>query len=88
MIEELERNSDRILGFRMSGKLHDQDYRTFVPVVEEAMQAHGKVRMLAQFHDSRAWICTRSGNRMQILKTSLPHEDEAKLQAALTGAKT
>jgi len=44
-----------ILGFKMSGKLHDEDYRQFVPVVETAIQAHGKVRLLAQFEDFRGW---------------------------------
>jgi hypothetical protein len=55
MIEKLERSSGRVIGFKMSGKLHDEDYRHFVPVVEEAIQAHGKVRLLAQFHDFHGW---------------------------------
>ena len=55
MIEKLESGSDGVLGFRMSGKLHDEDYKTFVPLVEAAVDAHGKVRMLAQFHDFQGW---------------------------------
>ena len=55
MIEKLERSSGPALGFRMSGKLHDEDYRQFVPIVEEAIKAHGKVRLLAQFHDFHGW---------------------------------
>jgi hypothetical protein len=55
MIEKLERSSGAVLGFKMSGKLHDEDYRQFVPLVEEAIQAHGKVRLLAQFHDFHGW---------------------------------
>ena len=55
MMEKLERSSGPVLGFKMSGKLHDEDYQKFVPLVEEAIQAHGKVRLLAQFHDFRGW---------------------------------
>lgn len=55
MITPLEKSSGRILGFKMSGKLHDQDYQQFVPAVESAVKAHGKVRLLAQFHDFQGW---------------------------------
>ena len=34
MIEQLPESSGKYLGFRMSGKLHDADYKTFVPVVD------------------------------------------------------
>lgn len=55
MIERLDRGSDKVLGFRMSGKLHDEDYKHFVPVVEAAVATHGKVRLLAEFHDFHGW---------------------------------
>lgn len=55
MIEEIEKGNGKILGFKMSGKLHDDDYKTFVPAVETAIKAHGKVRLLAQFHDFHGW---------------------------------
>ena len=55
MIETLTAPRDNILGFRMSDKLHDDDYKTFVPAVEAAIEQHGKVRMLAQFHDFHGW---------------------------------
>ncbi|MBX3412009.1 MAG: STAS/SEC14 domain-containing protein [Pirellulales bacterium] len=55
MIETLPTSSDRVLAFKMSGKLHDEDYKTFVPLVDEAIAKHGKVRMLAQFHDFHGW---------------------------------
>ncbi len=56
MIEEIEKRSGgRVLGFKMSGKLHDDDYQTFVPAVEAAIKAHGKIRLLAQFHDFHGW---------------------------------
>jgi len=55
MIEKLARSSGPVLGFKMSGKLHDEDYRQFVPLVEETIKEHGKARLLAQFHDFHGW---------------------------------
>jgi len=55
MIEVLPSPADKVLGFKMSGKLHDEDYKKFVPLVDEAIAKDGKVRMLAQFHDFHGW---------------------------------
>jgi hypothetical protein len=55
MIEQLKTDSPKVLAFKMSGKLHDEDYKTFVPLVDAAIAQEGKVRMLAQFHDFHGW---------------------------------
>jgi len=55
MVEQLPRSQGNILGFQMSGRLHDQDYVQFVPVIEAAIAEHGPVRLLAQFHDFHGW---------------------------------
>lgn len=55
MIEQLTTNSDKILGFKMSGKLHDDDYKKFVPLVDAAISKAGKIRMLAEFTDFHGW---------------------------------
>ena len=55
MIEQLPESSGKILGFKMSGKLHDADYKTFVPMIDAAVAKEGKVRLLAQFHDFHGW---------------------------------
>jgi hypothetical protein len=55
MIEKLPTTADHILGFRLSGKLHDADYKHFVPAVDAVIAAHGKVRLLAEFHDFHGW---------------------------------
>jgi hypothetical protein len=39
----------------MNGKLHDADYKVFVPLLETAIKAQGKVRLLAQFEDFHGW---------------------------------
>ena len=55
MIEQLPSSSDKVLAFKMSGKLHDEDYKRFVPVVEAAVAKAGKIRLLAQFEDFHGW---------------------------------
>jgi hypothetical protein len=55
MIEQLSGLPGNVLGFRLSGKLHDEDYKSFVPVVDAAIGQHGKVRLLAEFHDFHGW---------------------------------
>jgi hypothetical protein len=55
MVEILEGPGKGTLGIKLSGKLHDEDYKLFVPAVEDAVKKHGKIRMLAQFHDFHGW---------------------------------
>ena len=55
MIEQLKSDAPSVLGFKLSGKLHDEDYKTFVPLVDAAIAKDGKVRLLAQFQDFHGW---------------------------------
>ena len=55
MIEQLPAPSEKTLAFKMSGKLHDEDYKTFVPLIDEVAAKAGKVRLLAWFHDFEGW---------------------------------
>ena len=55
MIEPISDVPAKTLGFKLSGKLHDEDYKSFVPQVDKAISEQGKVRMLAQFHDFHGW---------------------------------
>lgn len=55
MIEMLSGLPVDTIGFRLSGKLHDADYKTFVPLVDAEIARDGKVRILAQFHDFHGW---------------------------------
>lgn len=55
MIEQIPMGSDQVLGFTMSGKLHDADYKTFVPLIDAALTKHPKIRLLAHFHDFHGW---------------------------------
>lgn len=53
MLQTLPTNYPKVLGFRMAGKLHDEDYKIFVPAIDAAVAAEGKVRLLAQIDDFR-----------------------------------
>jgi hypothetical protein len=56
MIEQLQTGSSKILGSKLSGRLHDEDYRTFIPAVETALAGQkGAARLLAHFEDSHGW---------------------------------
>jgi hypothetical protein len=55
MIEPLPSQWPKVLAFRLSGKLHHEDYQHFVPTVEAAVKQHGKIRILSQFHDFHGW---------------------------------
>ncbi len=55
VIEQLKDLPAHTLGFKMSGKLHDEDYKMFVPLVDAEIAKDGKVNMLAQFHDFHGW---------------------------------
>lgn len=55
MITKLSRSSAKAIGFELSGKLHDEDYKHFVPEIDQAIASHGKTRILAKFHDFQGW---------------------------------
>jgi stage II sporulation SpoAA-like protein len=55
MIKMLTGLAPHSVGFTLSGKLHDEDYKTFVPAVDAAIAQDGKVNVLAQFHDFHGW---------------------------------
>ena len=55
MIETIETGSPKVIGVKLTGKLHDDDYQSFVPKMEAIMAAKGKVRLLAQFEDFHGW---------------------------------
>ncbi len=55
MIQQIPTGSSKILGFKLTGKLHDADYRTFVPLLDAAIANEGKIRLLVHFEDFHGW---------------------------------
>ena len=55
MIEQLSGLPAHTIGFKLSGKLHDEDYKKFVPLIDAEIAKEGKASVLAQFHDFQGW---------------------------------
>src|SRR3954451_4785456 len=55
MIEMLTGLPAHTVGVKLSGKLHDEDYKKFTPLVDAEIARDGKVNVLAQFHDFHGW---------------------------------
>jgi hypothetical protein len=84
MIEILSGLPAATIGFKMSGKLHDEDYQTFVPRVDAEIAKEGKVNILAQFHDFHGWDAKALWDD---IKFSTTHCTKIK-RIALVGDKT
>jgi hypothetical protein len=54
-VEMLTGLAANTVGFKMSGKLHDEDYKEFVPLMDAEIAKDGKANILAQFHDFHGW---------------------------------
>jgi len=54
----------------VSGKLAKEDYEHFVPLMEEAIRQHGKVRLLVIMHDFHGWS---AGALWQDIKFDVKH---------------
>lgn len=55
MVEILTGMPAHTVGFKLSGKLNDEDYKKFVPLVDAEIAKEGKVNVFAQFHDFHGW---------------------------------
>ena len=57
-IELIESDGGKTLEVFLTGKLVKEDYATFVPAVDKAIAAHGKLRMLVVMHDFHGWTAS------------------------------
>ena len=70
MIGQLQTGNPSILGFKLSGKLHDEDYRTFVPAVDKAIAAAGgKVRLFVQLDNFHGWDLRAARDALSLSST-------------------
>lgn len=51
MIEPLRTGSPKIVGFKLSGRLHDKEYRALMPDLEASLVTEGKLRAFVQCED-------------------------------------
>jgi hypothetical protein len=54
MIQTIETSAPSTIGFKLSGKLRDEDYKSFAPIVETLI-TEGKARLFVQFEDFHGW---------------------------------
>ena len=71
MIETLQTRSPKVIGFKLSGKLHDDDYKSFVPAVDAVVAAEGKVRLFAKFEDFHGWDLHAAWDDFQVRRETL-----------------
>ena len=57
-IELKETDGGRTLELFVTGKLMKEDYAIFVPAVDNAIAAHGKIRMLIVMHEFHGWTAS------------------------------
>jgi hypothetical protein len=55
MFQKLSESSEKILGFKVSGKLTDEDYKAFVPQIEKIIQEFGRISLLLELDDFHGW---------------------------------
>ena len=55
MIETVETGSPQVVGLKLSGTLHDDDYKRFVPMMEGIFTVVGKVRLFIELEDFHGW---------------------------------
>ena len=56
MITILETGNPRLLAFKLSGKLYDADYQTFVPEADKMTAGvEGKLRLMVILEDFQGW---------------------------------
>ncbi len=51
MIETIETGHPKLVGLKLCGKLHDADYKQFVPTMETILTAERTVRLFIQLED-------------------------------------
>ena len=55
MIETIETGLPKVVAYRLTGKLQDDDYKQFVPTMETILTAMGKVRLFIRLKDFHGW---------------------------------
>ena len=78
-----EINDGKVLEIHLTGKLVKADYAQFVPAVEEAVEKHGKIRILVEMHNFHGWT---AGALWQDIKFDAKHFRDIE-RVAMVGEK-
>ena len=71
MIETIDTGSAKVVGWKLRGTLHDQDYRQFLPQVESILTTQGKVRLFVDFRGFSRLGPPRGLGRFQVRRAPL-----------------
>ncbi len=55
MFEKLAESTGNVVGYRASGKLTEDDYKTLIPILEQLIEESGKIRFLLYLEDFHGW---------------------------------
>ena len=55
MSVQVKEVQDAAIEIEIYEKLVKEDYKTFVPVIENALESHDKVSLLVRIHDFKGW---------------------------------
>lgn len=55
MMNITETSSPKLIGLHLSGRLHDKDYKQFVPAIERRLTQDGKTRLFVHLDDFHGW---------------------------------
>ncbi len=55
MFQEIPVSEKNIFAFRVSGKLTDEDYKTFLPRLDVLIRGYGKLSLLFELDDFKGW---------------------------------
>jgi len=55
VFEKMKESSGNVIGFRMTGKLTDADYKAVAPEFEDGIKKFGKIRLLWLLQDFKGW---------------------------------
>ena len=83
VVDMKEQAQGKIIAVRAGGKLSKEDYERFVPEFEQAVQEHGKIRVLLETHDFEGWD---AGALWEDIKLDLKHFNHIE-KLAIVGEK-
>lgn len=52
MLQLLEESRDNLVAFRLTGSVDKHDYEVMLPILEEKIKQHGKIKVYAELQDT------------------------------------
>jgi len=69
-IEIQETSTNNVVNLKLTGRLTSEDYERFVPEIDELIEKHGKIRIVAELVDFHGW---NAGALWEDTKFALKH---------------